>query len=109
MLWRLANKKIYRCMAEVSGVYKGESASRPEECRQGEKPVPAVGLPSARKADAGVISTAPRGGVRKNSATRAGPALEVMDNLQSEMKDGERESCTCGNELRRAGRSKEDV
>ncbi|GFO05541.1 hypothetical protein PoB_003204600 [Plakobranchus ocellatus] len=41
---------------------------------------------SAKKADAGMTGTAPRGGVRKDP-TIAGPALEVAANLQSKLKD----------------------
>ncbi|GFO37331.1 hypothetical protein PoB_006383600 [Plakobranchus ocellatus] len=42
---------------------------------------------SAKKAGAGVIATAPGVGATRDSVESAGPALEVMNNVQSENKD----------------------
>ncbi|GFN83871.1 hypothetical protein PoB_001037700 [Plakobranchus ocellatus] len=69
--------------------------------------------PSAKKEVAEIIATAPRGGPREDSKASTGPAQEVTDNLQSEIKGwnasaGQRQSCTGCDELHRVGKSRED-
>ncbi|GFN74080.1 aminopeptidase n [Plakobranchus ocellatus] len=44
--------------------------------------------PSAKKARAGKISTAPPVGATKDSAASAGPTLEMTDNFQNEIRNG---------------------